>query len=77
MWRYGKDRLEKDIAQAKKWSEIRAQCETDGQADKRIKATQEWADWQMAVISEKTVNQLIMALKKRLTSMTDEMMHGR
>jgi len=72
LYKYGLDRVEKDVLQAKKWAEIRLTCETDGQAEKRIKATQEWKDYQIAIISEKTVLQLIMSLKKRLTSLTEE-----
>jgi hypothetical protein len=73
LWKYGQDRVEKDVLQAKKWAEIRLTCETDGQTDKRIKATQEWKDWQLATITEKTVLELIRSLKKRLTSLSDEL----
>ncbi len=75
MWTYGRDRIDADMAQAKKWSEIRSSNQavtTDGQADKRIKATEEWRAWQMAIVSEKTVLELIRSLKKRLQSLNDE-----
>lgn len=72
LWRYGQDRVEKDVLQAKKWGEIRLTCNTDGQTDKRIKATQEWKDYQMSVITEKTVLELIRSIKKRLQSLVDE-----
>lgn len=73
LWKYGKTRIEKDVLQAKKWGEIRLTCDTDGQTDKRIKATEEWKNWQMAIISEKTVLELIRSLKKRLQSLGDEL----
>lgn len=73
LWRYGKDKVERDVSQSQRWSEIRLECKTDGQADKRIKATEEWKEWQMAIIKEKTVLELIRSLKKRLQSLGDEL----
>ena len=73
LWKYGKDKIEKDVIQSQKWGEIRLECKTDGQADKRIKATDEWKEWQMAIVKEKTVLELIRSLKKRLQSLGDEL----
>jgi len=72
-WRYGKDKIEKDILQAKKWAEIRLNCKTDSQADKMIKTTPEWKDWQMTIITERTIIELIRSLKARLKSFTEEL----
>ncbi|MDE2015904.1 MAG: hypothetical protein KGI72_05275 [Patescibacteria group bacterium] len=72
LWIYGRDRVEADAKQALKWAELRKECETDGQTDKKIKTTDEWEKWQMAVISEKTVLELIRSIKKRLQSIADE-----
>lgn len=73
LWKYGKDKIEKDVIQANKWTEIRLTCETDGQADKRIKATEEWKNWQISIVLEKTVLELIRSLKKRLQSLGEEL----
>ena len=72
LWKFGRDRVEKDSIQAKKWGELRTTCDTDGQTDKLIKATEEWSAWQMATVSEKTVVELIRSLKARLKSLSDE-----
>jgi hypothetical protein len=72
LWKYGKMRIEKDIIQSKKWAEIRLTCKTDKEADIKIKATDEWRDWQISIITEKTVLELIRSIKKRLQSLGDE-----
>ncbi|MDE2016027.1 MAG: hypothetical protein KGJ89_05495 [Patescibacteria group bacterium] len=72
LWIYGRDRMEAESKEAEKWAEVRKECETDGQANKEIKATEEWKKWQMAVVSEKTVLELIRSIKKRLQSIADE-----
>ena len=48
LWVYGRDKIEAEAKHAEKWGEIRASCDTDGQADKRAKLTEEWKAWQMA-----------------------------
>ena len=73
LWSYGKERIEADANQAKKWGELRKECETDGQADKKIKSTEEWKNWQLSIVKEKTVLELIRSIKKRLQSMSDEL----
>jgi hypothetical protein len=72
LWTYGKKKIEADVEQSKVWGNIRAECDTDGQADKRIKSTEEWKTWQMAIVTERTVVELIRSLKSRLKSLSDE-----
>jgi len=73
LWKYGKARIEKDILQSKKWADIRLTCKTDKETDMKIKNTEEWKNWQMAIITEKTVLELIRSIKKRLQSLGDEL----
>lgn len=56
----------------RKWVEIRSELETDGQADKRGKTTEEYHALKMATINEKIVIEVIRALKKLLASKADE-----
>ena len=72
LWVYGRDRIDAETKEAEKWAEIRKECETDGQANKQIKSTEEWKNWQMSIVSEKTVVELIRSIKKRLQSIADE-----
>ena len=71
--KYGQDRIDKDVLQSKKWVEIRLDCETDGQADKRIKAADEWRNWQMSIVMEKNLLEMIRSIKSRLKSLTNEL----
>lgn len=73
LWKYGQETVNSEIAYAKKWEEVRLNSETDGQANMRIKTFKEYQDWQMAKVSEKTILEIIRSLKKRLSSMTDEL----
>lgn len=57
---------------SRKWAELRSETETDGQADKRIKATDEYADYKIAQINSKIVLEVIRALKKLLQAKADE-----
>ena len=58
----------------KKWGELRSEiCETDGQADKRIKTTDEYLAFKQAQVNEKIVIEVIRALKKLLQAKADEM----
>ena len=61
---------------SRKWAELRSETETDGQADKRIKATDEYADFKIAQINSKTVIEVIRALKKLLQNKSDEYKSG-
>jgi hypothetical protein len=64
--------LNAEQALSRKWAELRSETETDGQADKRIKATDEYADYKIASINSKTVIEVIRALKKLLQNKSDE-----
>lgn len=73
LWKYGKKTVEAEIAYAKKWDEIRRGEETDGRATMLAKMVQEYHDWQMAKVNEKTITELIRSIKKRLVSIANEM----
>ena len=73
LWKYGKETLDKEVAYATKWQELRANHETDKATDMAAKITEEYHDWQMAKVSEKTLLEIIRSLKKRLSSLTDEL----
>lgn len=73
IWEYGKKTIEAEQLYARKWQELRLGLETDGQANIRIKTTEEYHDWKMAVVLEKTLVEMIRSIKKRLTSLTDEL----
>lgn len=64
--------LKAEQAYMRKWVEIRAECDTDGQADKKAKTTTEYGDSKMATLNEKIVLEVIRALKKLLASKADE-----
>lgn len=64
--------LDAEKAHADKWAQIRAECDTDGQADKKIRSTQEWHTLARCRINEKIVIEVIRALKKLLQSKADE-----
>lgn len=65
--------LKAEQTMARKWADLRSEdCDTDGQADKRIKATEEYAEFKMAQINEKIAVEVIRALKKLLQSKGDE-----
>jgi hypothetical protein len=68
--------LNAEQALSRKWAELRSETETDGQADKRIKATDEYADYKIASINSKTVIEVIRALKKLLQNKSDEFKSG-
>lgn len=64
--------LDAEKSHADKWAQIRAECDTDGQADKKIKGTDEYRALQKCKINEKIVLEVIRALKKLLQSKQDE-----
>ena len=73
LWKYGKETIEKEQLYAKKWQELRSELDTDGQANIRIKITEEYHDWQMARVLEKSLVEMLRSIKKRLTSLVDEL----
>jgi len=56
----------------KKWVEIRETTETDGQAEKRAKATDEYYDKNLLDRQWKATIEMIQSLKKRLGMFNDE-----
>ncbi len=72
LYKYGRDTVEAEIAYAKRWQEVRLTCETDGQANINVKSEPEYQKWQMAKVSEKAVLEVLRAIKKRLSSLSNE-----
>lgn len=72
LWKYGQDTVDADIAYAKKWQEIRNTEETDGRATMRAKTTEEYRNFKMAQVSEKTLLEVVRSLKRRLVSISEE-----
>lgn len=56
----------------RKWVETRSTCDTDGQADKITKTTEEYRQLKIANTNEKIVIEMIRSLKKLLASKADE-----
>jgi disulfide oxidoreductase YuzD len=73
LWSYGEKTLNTEIAYARKWIEVRTDHETDKATEMAAKITKEYHDYQMAKVTEKTILEIIRSLKKRLTSMVDEL----
>ena len=73
LYKYGKKVIETEVLYVRKWEELRSKEETDGRATMLSKATQEYQDYQMAKVNEKTVLELIRSIKKRLTSLSSEL----
>lgn len=55
-----------------KWQELRALADTDGQADRAVKRTDEYAALLQARYVEKTIVELLRSLKKLLATKGDE-----
>ena len=72
LYQYGKQSLDREILYAHKWAELRETTESDGRATVLIKTAPEYKNWKEAVIVEKTVQQLIMSIKRRLKSLDNE-----
>lgn len=66
-------RLSAEQKETQKWLELRKTFETDGQTNRAIKATNEYAEYQKCVYIEKAVIEMIRSLKKLLQSKGDEM----
>lgn len=72
LWKYGEDVVQSEIDYAKKWSDIRSKCDTDGMANVLIKIEPEYKKWQISKVNEKTLIEIIRSLKKRLLSINNE-----
>jgi len=72
----GQIELDLDIAYSDMWSKMRTNCKTDKECDMRAKGTQEYRDMMIAKITNKTIQQTIMALKKKLANLQFEMNSG-
>ncbi|OGS35278.1 MAG: hypothetical protein A2293_08025 [Elusimicrobia bacterium RIFOXYB2_FULL_49_7] len=68
----GTDLALAEIEYAKKWDALRIHCDTDGQAEKKSKATEEYYKRRMLEFRFKSTKELIQSLKKRLTVLSDE-----
>lgn len=73
----GNFELEAEIEYMKKWEEIKLSGEmTDKLADSKAKQTSEYQAYKQAQIANKTIQQTIMALKKKLNSLIVEYQNG-
>jgi len=72
----GQIELDLDITYSEMWSKMRPTCKTDKECDMRAKGTQEYRDMQIARITNKTIQQTIMALKKKLANLQFEFSQG-
>jgi len=72
LWSAGSEILATERLMTAKWLEIRKDCETDKQAEQKIKLTDEYANWQKAKYAEKSVLSLIQSIKKLLRSKEEE-----
>jgi hypothetical protein len=68
----GEDFALAEINYAKKWDALRVNCDTDGQAEKKSKATEEYYQKRMLEFRFKSTKELIQSLKKRLEVLADE-----
>lgn len=68
----GQDLALAEIEYAKKWDALRIHCDTDGQAEKKSKATEEYYRRRMLEFRFKATKELIQSLKKRLDVISDE-----
>jgi hypothetical protein len=73
LWKYGQQTIKAEIEYARKWQAVRQECETDGQANMKIKSSPEYESWKGAQVAEKTLLEIIRSLKKRLQTLGDEM----
>ena len=71
----GEQEAKADLAYHQEWERIRLAIDTDGGADKRAKATQEYYLKRLLEVQQKSTVQIIQALKKRLEVLRDES-HG-
>lgn len=72
----GQIELDLDINYSDMWMKMRPTCKTDKECDMRAKGTQEYRDMMIAKITNKTIQQTIMALKKKLSNLQFEMSSG-
>lgn len=72
----GKMELETDILYAQKWQELRPGCKSDKDCDMKAKLTEEYHTAQLAKIANKTILQTIMALKRKLRNLENELASG-
>lgn len=61
-----------DMAFNKKWEEIRFRVDTDGQAERKSKATEEYFQKKLLETKYKSLKELVNALKRRLNVLSDE-----
>ena len=76
LWTAGNFELDADIACAGKWQEIKPTCKTDRECDQKIKLTEEYKLWQQTRIANKTTQECIKSLKKKLAQMNFEYQSG-
>ena len=72
----GQIELDLDIAYSDMWMKMRPICKTDKECDIRVKGTQEYRDMQIAKITNKTIIEVIRALKKKLANLNIEFQSG-
>lgn len=68
----GEDLAVSEIEYAKKWDALRIHCETDGQAEKKSKATEEYYRRRLLEFRYRSTKELINSLKKRLSVVCGE-----
>ena len=68
--------LDADIDFGQKWGELRLDCKTDRECDMKAKQTQEYRIWKQAVINNRTIQETIRALKKKLDNLQFEFSQG-
>lgn len=68
----GEELAHSEIAYHKKWVEIRDNTETDGAAEKRSKASEEYYRRRLLETQFKSTKEIINSLKKRLDVLRDE-----
>lgn len=61
-----------EIEYAQKWDALRIHCDTDGQAEKKSKSTEEYYKRRMLEFRFKSTKEIVQSLKKRLQVLADE-----
>jgi len=68
----GEESAKADMEYNQKWESIRVNCDTDGRAEKKSKATQEYYTKKMLEAKLASTKELINAIKRRLGVLSDE-----